>query len=123
MGYEDGEQSLNNQRDSVALLELIDTISSLEEIHEETCQRLSEMELPDEWRHWSNILVDQIRREVILDMQRERLVLSHAQRLASLVEDTPSSTVSSSQKRMLASIRTEQLVPPPWVEVMLEEEE
>jgi hypothetical protein len=80
------------------------------------------MELPEEWEHWAQILINQIRREVILDLQCERHRVAHAARLEALVEELPSEPVKTCQHMLMLPLGQGRLVPPPIYGETQEEE-
>jgi|KNS12BottometaT_FD_k123_137902_2 hypothetical protein len=91
---------------------LLAKLQKAEERHEAICERIAEMELPEEWQHWADILTNQIRREVILDLQRERYRIAHAARLEAVVKELPSEPVTVCQHMLMLPLRQERLEPP-----------
>jgi hypothetical protein len=92
---------------------ILTDLIEIERQHRNICLLLNEMDLPDEWKHWSAILVDQIYREVIIDLERERLRISHAIRLDAVVVNFPTQVVKMCQQRLMQLTKEKWSEPPP----------
>ena len=92
---------------------ILKDLIEVERQHRNVCLLLNEMDLPDEWKHWSAILVDQIYREVIIDLEREKLRISHAIRLDAVVVNFPAPVVKMCQQRLIQPTKEKWSEPPP----------